>query len=345
MQFFERGPDGMLHQRGAERLRRDWIDKRLKAHEKAQKAARARWSKHKAKQQAKSESMAKTDDAPSIARAILEQCPISLEEQEQKQIQDLALIPSAARRQMGVNAPSIDAASTHAPIRRESLRRAGRSPRQAGTSPRQVGKSPRQLGVSPRQAGTSLRQVGKSPRQLGVSPRQLESAKASAASSISAEHRPGGAEPIKREDKEKTRERGAVGVAGGSDRGYQHQQHVDAVAAARKIVAPGAQNGVRPSKADPRQKPFQDEILRYWAGQNPEHPKIDFRPADDRALDDLLEHNRELTVQEFRRLLINRANSEVNPSALPYKWLRNILEYASGPLGPFSKPLARSRSV
>lgn len=58
--FFQKGEDGRLHQRGADRRRDVWIEKRQKAHEKAVKAARARWDKEKAKRR----------DAPSIAQAM-----------------------------------------------------------------------------------------------------------------------------------------------------------------------------------------------------------------------------------------------------------------------------------
>jgi uncharacterized protein YdaU (DUF1376 family) len=109
MHYFELAQDGMLHQRGAERLKDQWIGKRLKAHEKAQKAANARWSKHKAKTGLNS-------DAPSIAQALPEQCPTSpYEEQEQKHPPPT---PSAPRRGIGpqpVSASSIPKARGQGP--------------------------------------------------------------------------------------------------------------------------------------------------------------------------------------------------------------------------------------
>ena len=46
--FFE-GSDGLLHQKGADGRRAVWIDKRLKAREKAIKAITKRWDEYRAK--------------------------------------------------------------------------------------------------------------------------------------------------------------------------------------------------------------------------------------------------------------------------------------------------------
>jgi uncharacterized protein YdaU (DUF1376 family) len=62
MYFFE-GSDGLLHQKGADRRRAQWLDKRLKAREKALKAINARWSKHRAK-------VASQSNTPSIPEEV-----------------------------------------------------------------------------------------------------------------------------------------------------------------------------------------------------------------------------------------------------------------------------------
>jgi uncharacterized protein YdaU (DUF1376 family) len=65
--FFFTGPDGLLHQRGADRRRERWIDKRQKAHDKAVNAANARWGKRK---RTDGEPKENTGDAPSITHAM-----------------------------------------------------------------------------------------------------------------------------------------------------------------------------------------------------------------------------------------------------------------------------------
>lgn len=100
MQLLSIGPDGMLHDRVAEREKDKWVAKRLKAHEKAVKAAQARWSKHRAKVGGKV-------DAPSIAQELQEQCPLPLEEQLQKPSPPPTPAPGR-----GLDAPSIADASS-----------------------------------------------------------------------------------------------------------------------------------------------------------------------------------------------------------------------------------------
>lgn len=310
MQMLAKDDDGLWFSARCDREKSKWSEKKRVFHERARKGGLAKAKRIREAKEKVAADLAASSTPSSTLEGMLETCtsPSPLEAKA-----DLAPTPSAA--QTGIARPVAAASST---------RRAGRSPRQLGTSPRQTGTAPKQLGRSPRQLGTSPRQSGRSPRQLGISPRQVTK---------------------QSENKEKPAENGSGWPPADGVRGYQHSKHNGGVAVAQRRIAPGVNNRVRPSKADPRQKGCREEILRYWEGQNPEHPKIDFRPADIRALDDLLEHHPELTVEELRRLLVNRSRSEVNPSALPHKWLRNILEYSAGPVGAFSRPLARSRSM
>lgn len=94
---FLKGADGHLHHLVDGEKRQIFLEKSLRAKEKARKAAAARWSKHKAK-----------TDAPSIpqadARADARAMPINREIEEQQQKQPPPT-PSAARR--GTDAPSM----------------------------------------------------------------------------------------------------------------------------------------------------------------------------------------------------------------------------------------------
>lgn len=274
MQYLFLGSDGMLHQKGAERLKAAWLDKRLKAHEKAQKAARARWSKYKAKKERENEELAKTGDAPSIAQAIPEQCPTSVyEEQKQKQPPPT---PSAARRgiERQANAPSMPA------------------------------------GVP------------------GASP-------IAAAPSMPASKRKEKAKPPKFDH----------GAAAGRANGAQvHHAGIDRRAGPLRLRAGHPRKPVKAENGDFRRQGFEREVLRFWEGQNPEHPEYTFTGPDRRALEELLEHHPKMTLAEFQRLLGNRAASSINPAAAPHKWLRSVLDYSAGPLGRFGKPRQAARS-
>jgi uncharacterized protein YdaU (DUF1376 family) len=135
--FFFVGSDGLLHQKGADRRRAKWLDKRLKAREKAIKAANARWSKRKAKPDSPS-------NAPSMPEAMheemLEQCPTSVVLSTKA---SLTPTPSLKTRDGD--------GSKNSPTRR-------RSPRQLGTSPRQLGISKRK--IKAKQAQTARQGVG-----------------------------------------------------------------------------------------------------------------------------------------------------------------------------------------
>lgn len=263
------GPDGMLHQRGAERMKAEWMEKRLKAHEKAQKAANARWGKYRAKV---GEGKAKNGDAPSTARAM----PYNGKYQVQKQKQPPPT-PSAPRR--GMNGPNGSMHQASPP----STSRPASSPIAASAA----GKAKRTKGEN----------AVKAPR---------------------------------------TRPNGQVG-------GIHPKNSSGGVARKSKYVAPGAKRTRDPRKRDPREEGFQGEVFAYWKDLNPEHPKCPWDESDRRALQALLIKVSDLSLAEFKRLLKNRAASEVNASAQPHKWLRSLPDYSAGPLGPYGKPLRATR--
>ena len=273
MHFMFLGPDGAWHQRGAERMKAEWTEKRLKAHEKAQKAANVRWGKHKAKL---GEGEAKKGDAPSIAHEM----PYTGKNKVQVQKQPPPT-PSAARR--GMHGPN------------GSMRQASPSPNSSSARPP----------IAPASAaGEPKQKKGENARNAPRRPRQDI--------------------------------RGGVG-AKNSGAGVVRKSN---------YVAPGAQKEnfrSDPQKPDPREAAFQGEVFAYWKGLNPEHPKCPWDDHDLKALRALLIRVPDLSFAEFKRLLKNRAASEVSASAHPYKWLRGLLEYSSGPLGPYGKPLRASR--
>ncbi|HTH42914.1 MAG TPA: YdaU family protein [Terracidiphilus sp.] len=131
MHRFFLGRDGMYHHADLEAEKTRWMDKRQKAHDKAVKAARARWGKHKAKL---GEDAAKKDDAPSIAHEM----PYTSTDKVQKQKQP--------------HPPRSTARSGH-----DSRPR----PRALGTNPKALKKNPRSLGTNPRALGTNPRAAGR----------------------------------------------------------------------------------------------------------------------------------------------------------------------------------------
>jgi uncharacterized protein YdaU (DUF1376 family) len=248
MQFLSIGPDGMLHQRGAERLKALWMDKRLKAHEKAKKAAQTRWSKQRAKGGVK-------PHAPSIAQALPEQCPTS-EVQVQKQ-KTPTPTPPAARKGMHAAAVPID--------------------------------------------------QGKSER------------------------------------KEKPAKLAPVGLRNGRKDAEHHQARTNGATAEVNGSNGHSKNGTHPANGDRRHDAVKHEVLDYWKAQNPDRPNLPWTKLEEKALLDLLERDPHLSVAELRRCLKHRAQSEVNPSSLPHKWLRSVVEYHAGPLERFNRPVRAAR--
>jgi len=125
-------------------------------------------------------------------------------------------------------------------------------------------------------------------------------------------------------------------LAGTANDRKVHQGDARSKAVHHAVTAGHLKNGLNP---DSRHEAFAGEVLRFWKGVNPEHPTYALSIPDLRALRDLLAHHQDLTITEFRRLLKNRARSEINPAAAPHKWLRAILEYSAGPLGKYGRRL------
>jgi len=263
--FFFEGQDGLLHQAGADRRREFWIDKRQKAHDKAVKAITARWSKHRAKMEAK-------NDTPSITQVVLENYPT----------------PGSTSTKAKEPTPTPPAA---------------------------------QEGISPK---LPILQVSRRKGSSTIAP---------------------AAAPAKKRKQSETTDLSPTAGQNEQQGGNHRQSSRSSMATPRNLLPRYSKNGAQPQKTDSREERFKGEVFGFWAGQNPEGPKCPWGGSDERALVDLLNNNRELSFEEFKRLLRNRASSEVNPAAPPYKWLRSVLEYSAGPLGKFGKPLKPPRHL
>lgn len=95
--------------------------------------------------------------------------------------------------------------------------------------------------------------------------------------------------------------------------------------------------------SDRRFETFKNELLKFWAGQNPGHPGLPWITADDRALAAFLAGDPNVDLDRFKQLLVNRAQSGVNPLSLPRNWVRHLEEFAGGPLDRFSRPAPARR--
>lgn len=306
--FFSIGEDGRLHQAGADRRIAEWRLKRQKARAKASNAARVRWDRYRANKQ-------QNADAPSIHEALHEQCPSSVV-QEQKQKQEQPPNPPALRTG-GLEAPAV------AP---------------PGASPASMPQA------SPAPAAAAVGQAIAAPPGARPAVRGASTPPAHAASTP-AGGMPQASPAPKSEQNKKPPKNGAGAISNGRNGGYQQAINMRTVQQAANANGGHRVNRPDSSKGDVKENAFKKEVSMYWQGQNPEHPDLTWKPADDRALHDLLRGDRAIDLALFRKLLKNRANSEVNPAALPHKWLRGIMEFAAGPLDKYGKPIPRSRRL
>ena len=146
-------------------------------------------------------------------------------------------------------------------------------------------------------------------------------------------------------DKSKQKAKGldlALGRVAGASMGGRVPQTV--VRGTTKVAAPAlaasrfGKTGQRKSSADPRLVDFQAEVFKFWSGQNPKGHKCPWARPDWRALVEYLAGSPKAGLGHFKQLLKNRADSDINPSMPPRKWLRDLEEFASGPLDRFKKP-------
>jgi uncharacterized protein YdaU (DUF1376 family) len=100
-------------------------------------------------------------------------------------------------------------------------------------------------------------------------------------------------------------------------------------------------------QTDGRYEPCKAEIPSYWKGINQGNPEVGNCPwtmKEDAALFGLLRECPEMTVEMFRKWLLNRAYSEgVNPSDPPRNWLRDLRQFAAEPLDRYKKPIQKGR--
>jgi hypothetical protein len=108
------------------------------------------------------------------------------------------------------------------------------------------------------------------------------------------------------------------------------------------VPAPAPKNSSRAKRVkgepDSRHAEFRKAIEDYWHSKNSDI-EIPWDGSEGSALSKLLKANPNLNAEKVVVLLQNRSCSNVNHSERPSRWLRNVTDYAAGPLDRFNKPL------
>lgn len=146
-------------------------------------------------------------------------------------------------------------------------------------------------------------------------------------------------------EKAKSTERPVAGARSNPNGGNPHLDLAASKTRHLGEITDRTKNGSHPAKApaspDRRFGVFQAEVSRWWAAHNPKGGECPWIRSDRGALIGFLSNAPSIKLEEFKRLLHNRADSEILPSSPPRKWLRDLLEYAHGPLDRYKKQLSR----
>ena len=310
--LFSIGQDGLWHQAELDRRRAEWFGKHLRAKEKARKAANARWAKHWAQ---------RVEHSPDVVHA----------QASAKHAQDFMHAAQMTEFKQDNNfkhgsPPSPLTGSPHTPFLDPSM-----SPLPGGGS---------RLPPDPPPPGTGAR-AG----VMTVDPDSSDFLRWGSkgtwllpeASDLAPD--PALGEQHKSVNKAKPAILDRTGDEKSGDGDYPHPK-----SSASHRPPPGLRK--RHSKKlsnlrfgsegrDARFDSFSGEIFAYWSAQNPKGGECPWTPADRRALLGLLKGVPDMTLEEFKRLLHNRAESGLNPAALPRNWVGHIQEFAEGPLDRF----------
>jgi uncharacterized protein YdaU (DUF1376 family) len=147
-------------------------------------------------------------------------------------------------------------------------------------------------------------------------------------------------------DKEKPPKRVPVARPDGAEDEEVQLDRQISVAVAGNRSAAQKNSVVRPSKTGISRKGAKEEIFRFWKLGGPKGFDCPWAPAEDRALDWFLKHCSKVDFFHFKKLLINRSQSEgVNLAAPPHTWLRTLIKYADGRLDAYGKALKPRREL
>jgi len=106
----------------------------------------------------------------------------------------------------------------------------------------------------------------------------------------------------------------------------------------KKTVKPKKPSRTESSKApDNRHRECKEVIRAYWQLHNPDL-EMPWDGSEGKVLGMFLRANPKLTAIGIRKLLNHRSCSEVNQCERPSKWVRNLTDYARGPIDRYGKP-------
>ena len=88
---------------------------------------------------------------------------------------------------------------------------------------------------------------------------------------------------------------------------------------------------------DQRHSLFKEILAEYWKYANHKSPEMPWGPADAKQLANLLAASPGLNQEEFRRLLRNRARSDLSHGEPVHKWISMITKFTD-PLDQYGKP-------
>jgi hypothetical protein len=95
--------------------------------------------------------------------------------------------------------------------------------------------------------------------------------------------------------------------------------------------------------ADPRHTPIKEMLGEYWQRENPMVPALPWNGADAGALASFLRANPTITPEIVALCLEHRLRGEDHaPGERAFRWIGDLLRYASGPLNRFKQPMRTS---
>jgi hypothetical protein len=92
---------------------------------------------------------------------------------------------------------------------------------------------------------------------------------------------------------------------------------------------------------DPRHVACKAEIFFYYRGKNDADPPWDGREG--KALAMFLSSSPKLTAEGVKRILLHRADSEVNHGDRPSMWIHQLMSFVKGPVDRYGKPMGADK--
>jgi hypothetical protein len=121
------------------------------------------------------------------------------------------------------------------------------------------------------------------------------------------------------------------------------KKELEKMLAAKKVASKKSSPPTKTEFAETRHALFKVSIFEYWKSKNPE---IDcpWQQQEGMQLELWLKSSPNTTIAQFKQMLRNRYRSDVVHSERPSVWIRNITNFANGPLDRYGKPIGKGKS-